>query len=71
MIVVSGDDVVRALQRAGFARVSQKGSHRKMRHIDGRAAIVPMHPELTVGTLKSVLRQAGLTEDELKALLKR
>lgn len=71
MIVVSGEEVVRALLRAGFARVSQKGSHRKMRHPDGRVAIVPMHAELTVGTLKSVLRQAGLTEDELRSLLKR
>lgn len=66
---VSGADLVRALERAGFVRVSQRGSHVKMRHPDGRTAIVPMHREVAPGTLRSILRQAGLTVDELLALL--
>jgi predicted RNA binding protein YcfA (HicA-like mRNA interferase family) len=66
---LSGDDVQRALGRAGFFKASQRGSHVKMRHADGRTAIVPMHPELRSGTLKSVLRQANLSTEELRALL--
>jgi len=67
--VLSGADVVKALGRAGFAQVSQRGSHVKLRRDDGRVVIVPMHAELARGTLRSILRQAGLSVDELKALL--
>ena len=42
-----------------------------MRHPDGRTAIVPMHGELAAGTLRSVLRQAGLSMAEFTALLRR
>lgn len=67
---VSGEDVVRALERAGFRRVSQRGSHVKLRHADGRTVIVPMHRELAAGTLRSILRQARLTLEELIHLLR-
>ncbi len=59
---------MRALERAGFAVVSQRGSHRKLRHPDGRVVIVPMHRELASGTLASILRQAGLSPSELEEL---
>jgi predicted RNA binding protein YcfA (HicA-like mRNA interferase family) len=67
--VASGADVIRALGRAGFSEISQRGSHVKLRHADGRTAIVPLHRELAPGTLRSVLRQAGLSADELVNLL--
>ncbi len=69
--VASGSEVCAALSRAGFMRKSQKGSHVKMRHLDGRSAIVPLHDELAPGTLRSILRQAGLTAETLIALLGR
>ena len=65
---LSGDEVVRVLQRAGFDAVSQRGSHRKLRHADGRTAIVPLHRELATGTFASLLRQAGLSAAEFEAL---
>ncbi|HYV46004.1 MAG TPA: type II toxin-antitoxin system HicA family toxin [Myxococcaceae bacterium] len=68
---VSGEDVCRALEHAGFAEVSQKGSHLKLRHPDGRVVIVPMHREIATGTLRSILRQAKLSVEELLALLER
>ncbi len=57
-------EVRRRLEAAGFAEVSNKGSHVKYaRTRDGetRTAIVPRHREITVGTLASILRQAGIT----------
>lgn len=66
--VVSGKGTVAALSRAGFEQVSQRSSHVKLRHADGRTAIVPMHPELARGTLRSILRQADLTVDEFISL---
>ena len=66
---VSGRDVVRALESAGFEHTSTRGSHAKLRHTDGRVVIVPLHRSLARGTLGSVLRQAGLTAAEFVALL--
>jgi predicted RNA binding protein YcfA (HicA-like mRNA interferase family) len=65
---VSADEAVRVLQRAGFVPVSQRGSHRKMRHADGRTVIVPVHRELAIGTFASILRQAGLSAAEFEEL---
>ena len=67
--VVSGAEAVRALSKAGFTQVGQRGSHVKLRHDDGRTVIVPMHSELARGTLRSILRQAGLSSDDFVALL--
>jgi len=40
-----------------------------MRRADGRTAIVPLHDELAPGTLRSILRQAGLSAEEFERLL--
>lgn len=66
---VSGKEVVQALERAGFEHRSTKGSHAKLRHIDGRVVIVPLHRSLARGTLGSILRQAGLSPVDLRDLL--
>ena len=67
--VVSGAQVVKALGKAGFGQVSQRGSHVKLRHEEGRVVIVPLHDELALGTLRSILRQAGLSPEEFAGLL--
>jgi predicted RNA binding protein YcfA (HicA-like mRNA interferase family) len=66
---VSGREVVRALTKAGFAEVSQRGSHVKLRNEIGRTVIVPLHRELARGTLRSILRQADLTVEAFTDLL--
>ncbi len=55
---VSGREVLRALEVAGFLHKSTKGSHAKLRHSDGRVVIVPLHRSIARGTLGSILRQA-------------
>ena len=62
--VISGAETIRVLAKAGFEQVSQRGSHVKLRQSSGRTVIVPVHPELARGTLRSILRQANLTVDE-------
>jgi predicted RNA binding protein YcfA (HicA-like mRNA interferase family) len=62
---------VRALGKLGFRLEHQKGSHQKWRHPDGRFVYVYMHPreELRPSTLRSILRDAQISEDDfLKAL---
>ena len=67
--VVSGRKCIKALEKAGFYIVRQKGSHIMLWHDDGRRLIVPAHKELDRGTLRAIIRQAGLTVDEFVALL--
>ncbi len=68
---VPGRVAMRALTSIGFVHVSTKGSHAKMVHPDGRAAVVPMHGgrDIPRGTLASILRQAGVTISEFRDLI--
>jgi predicted RNA binding protein YcfA (HicA-like mRNA interferase family) len=66
--VASGAQVVAALAKAGFEQVGQRGSHLKLRRAE-RVVIVPLHRELAAGTLRSVIRQSGLSVEEFLALL--
>jgi predicted RNA binding protein YcfA (HicA-like mRNA interferase family) len=70
---VSGVRLVRALERAGFVVVRISGSHHRLIHSDDptRATTVPVHgsKDLRSGTLRNILKQTGLTIDELAALL--
>jgi len=68
---VSGREVVRALQKVGYERDRQRGSHIVLRQTvpPHRRITVPDHKEVARGTLRAIIRQAGLTVDEFKALL--
>jgi predicted RNA binding protein YcfA (HicA-like mRNA interferase family) len=64
-------EVKRKLEAAGFTAATQSGSHIKFaRTTDGgtRTAVVPKHGEIAAGTLRSILRQAGLSESEFASL---
>jgi predicted RNA binding protein YcfA (HicA-like mRNA interferase family) len=64
-------EVKRKLEAAGFTEASQKGSHVKFARRSGegtRTAIVPRHREVAVGTLRSIMRQAGLDPEEFERL---
>lgn len=68
---VSGFEVVRALERAGFRVARIRGSHHALAGPQGRVVIVPVHGKraLPVGTLRDILRQAGLEPSEFRQLL--
>ena len=62
-------DTLAKLQRAGFVIKRQSGSHVVLRHTDGRQTYVAMHTgDVPGGTFRSILKQAGLTEEEFKKL---
>jgi predicted RNA binding protein YcfA (HicA-like mRNA interferase family) len=65
---VSGSAVVRALERLGFQKLRQSGSHVIMRR-EAKGCVVPLHSEIKVGTLAGILRQADVTPDEFIAAL--
>ena len=66
--VCSARDAVRALVRNGFQFVSQKGSHQKWRHPDGRQVIIPDHGSkpIPIGTLKSIIKGSGLDVEDYR-----
>ena len=66
---VSGAAIVRALERLGFQKLRQSGSHVIMR-CGSKGCVVPMHSEVKLGTLAGVLRQADVTPDDFIAALK-
>ena len=68
--LLSGRDLVKCFIKLGYRRVSQKGSHIKMKNDEtGSVAIIPDHKELDRWTLKSILRDAEIPEEELKKYL--
>lgn len=69
---VSGQQVVSALAKLGYAKDRQKGSHMLLRQAiyPHRRLVVPDHKEIAKGTLRAIIKQAGLTVEEFNALFK-
>jgi len=65
---VSGAEAIKALQRLGFEKVRQSGSHVVMRK-EGKGCVIPMHSELKIGTLAGLLRQAEVAAEDFIASL--
>ncbi len=64
---VSGADAIRALEKLGFVQVRQRGSHVILKRMDSsgvKGCVIPLHPELATGTLRGVLKQAGISTEE-------
>ena len=68
---VSGREVAAALVKAGYEKDRQRGSHIVMRQTatPHRRITIPDHDEIAKGTLRAILRQAGITLEEFKLLL--
>lgn len=62
--LLSGRQMVAALERLGFVEAHRKGSHVKMRHQDGRVIVFPYHDEIDRFTLRGALRDAGIPLEE-------
>jgi predicted RNA binding protein YcfA (HicA-like mRNA interferase family) len=69
--VVSGADAVKALRKLGYEFDDQEGSHIIVRHQQPphRRLSIPNHKELAKGTLRHLIKQAGLTVEEFDRLL--
>ena len=67
--ILSGAEIIKALERLGFTQIRQKGSHVVLRR-GANGCVVPMHREVKRGTLGGIVRQAGVSPDEFLAALK-
>jgi predicted RNA binding protein YcfA (HicA-like mRNA interferase family) len=69
--VISGSDAIKAFKRGGWYINRQRGSHVVMLKPGNIASLlIPMHQELAPGTLRALIRAAGITLDEFLQLLK-
>jgi predicted RNA binding protein YcfA (HicA-like mRNA interferase family) len=69
--VISGRDLSKASSKFGYLHDHQRGSHIILRHQDQphRRLTIPDHKEIAKGTLKNIIREAGLTLEELLKVL--
>jgi len=65
--------ILKALQRANFSIIGQKGSHIKLFRKEKDeifTVIVPNHKEIAIGTFNSILKQAGMSRKELENFIR-
>jgi predicted RNA binding protein YcfA (HicA-like mRNA interferase family) len=67
---ISGKEAAKAFAKAGWQQIGQVGSHLIMTKPDERANLsIPQHRELSVGTLRSLIRSANMSVDDFLELL--
>ena len=69
---MSSKQLITKLKRLGFEKARQRGSHvvLKRKTKDGIVGcVVPLHSDLAIGTIKGILKQAKLSQEELKNFL--
>ncbi len=69
---ISGEDLIKILLREGFYKIRQKGSHVSLEKRTAEKSfktVVPLHKSLAKGTLNDILKQTGLSKEDLVKLL--
>jgi predicted RNA binding protein YcfA (HicA-like mRNA interferase family) len=72
-IVLSGKDLLKVLEKLGFVVVRVKGSHYRMKHVDGRVTTVPVHKneDLPKGLMQKIIREdLQMTNEEFEVFAK-
>lgn len=67
---IRGKELISILEKNGFQKVHQKGSHVRLEHSDGRKTTVPLHSgeKVGVGLLRKILRDTNISRDEFEKL---
>ena len=67
---ISGKEAVKAFRKAGWEQIGQVGRHVVMVKANVRVNLsIPQHKELSLGTLRALIRNAGLTVEEFLSLI--
>jgi predicted RNA binding protein YcfA (HicA-like mRNA interferase family) len=61
--IISGDEAIKVFKRLGFYEARQKGSHVVVRR-ENKGCVIPKHKQLAVGTLRSAIKQSGISIEE-------
>ena len=70
--ILTGNELVKILNKCGFRVLRQKGSHVFLKHDDRRATVVPVHKgqDIDRGLLKKILKDINISTDEFVELLR-
>jgi predicted RNA binding protein YcfA (HicA-like mRNA interferase family) len=70
---ISGKKMCKLVEKIGFKKIHQKGSHTRYTHLDGRKTLVPVHgnEEIGIGLLIDILKQIDLTKEEYEKIRKK
>lgn len=70
LVLISGKQMCRLVEKLGFQKICQKGSHVRYKHLDGRLTVIPVHgnEELGKGLLREILNQIKLDREEYDTL---
>ena len=60
---ISGNEAIKVFKRLGFYEARQRGSHVVLRR-ENKGCVIPRHKQLAIGTLRSAIRQAGITVED-------
>ena len=69
--ILNAREVIRALEKAGFKRIRQKGSHVFMQHPNGNTTLIPLHSgrDIDRALLQKIIADTGITQKEFIGLL--
>ena len=70
LVLISGKQMCKVVEKLGFKKIYQKGSHVRYKHPDGRVTVVPIHgnEDLGKGLLREILNQIKLDREEYDQL---
>ena len=70
LVLINGKEMCKILEKLGFQKVSQVGSHIRYIHPDGRRTVVPVHGNevLGKGLILEILKQVKMTKEEYENL---
>ena len=71
--VIKARELLKSLNKLGFYKHHQVGSHIQLKHVDGRRTTIPYHPnqEIRRGTLKAIIYDLDMTVEEFVRILKK
>ena len=67
---INSKELIKILEKQGFNKVHQKGSHVRMKHTDGRRTTIPIHSgeKVGVGLLRKILRDTGISRSDFEKM---
>ena len=68
--ILSGEEIIKVLDRIGYHRGKQRGSHIRLEHSESRSVTVPNYASVSRGLLRKILRDAELLPDEFIKILR-
>jgi len=68
---LTGEQIIKALNKAGFQIIRQRGSHKYLRHPDNRVTVVPVHKGETIGRglLRKIIHDTELSREDFLDLV--